>query len=710
MNKYIGLTCLVILGFQAAAQKKQLSLSDAVLQQNKAFRDEQYNAATWIPGTDTYVYVSNNYQSMYLASVKKTEPERVLTIQEANAALGSQLYDFYGFSFKSATELILTDGNTYYSLDIQNKKGSKLVSVAEGGLNAEYEMTSGSVAYTVDNNLWIVNAKGEKKAVTSNADKNIVSGQTIARSEFGITDGIFWSGKGTYLAFYQKDETNVKEYPLVDITKVPAELMNIKYPMAGQGSEKPKVGIYSVASGQSVFISPRGAADNYLTNLCWTPDENFVLIAEVNREQNHLWLNQYDAKTGAFVRTILEEQNDKWVEPEHPAFFPAANSDNFIWISEKDGFNNLYYYSLDGKLIRQLTANRFVTKSILQSVNKGKEIIFAATGTSPLNTLFYAVDLNGKQRCLTLEEGTHAIAINELGTHFLDRYTSHAVPGKVALKTMAGKMVKNLLVSKNKLADLQIGTADIGQIKADDGSVLYTRLIKPSNFDPNKKYPVMIYVYGGPHAQMITNSWLDGANLWMYWMAEKGYLVFTLDNRGSGERGFAFESQIHRQLGTVEIKDQMKGVDYLRSLSFVDTSRLAVHGWSFGGFMTTSLMLKQSETFKVGVAGGPVTDWKYYEAMYGERYMDRPEENQKGYEEASLFTHAGKLKGDLLLIHGTVDDVVVPQHNDALLKKFIELGIQIDFFHYPMHKHNVLGKDRVHLMQKVLDYIIEHNQ
>lgn len=710
MKKYFGLFVFFIAGVFSFAQKKQLTLSDAVLQQNRAFRDEQFNAFTWIPGTDSYVYLSNNYQVMYQGSVKKTDPEKLLSIQDANTALGAQLYNFYGFSFRNADELVLTDGNNYYSYNLKTKAGSKLVSVPEEGANAEYEMTSGNTAYTVENNLWIINAKGEKIAVTSNTDKNIVSGQTYARSEFGITDGIFWSGKGSFLAFYQKDESEVKEYPLVDITKIPAELMNIKYPMAGQGSEKPKVGIYSVAAGKTVYISPKGAKDSYLTNLSWTPDENFVLIAEVNREQNHMWLNVYEAKTGNFVRTLLEEQNEKWVEPEHPAFFPMPGSTNFVWISERDGFNNLFYYSIDGKLIKQLTSNKFVVKEILQSVNKGKEIIFAATGTSPLNTLYYAVDLNGKQRCLTLEEGTHTVAFNDAGTNFIDSYSSHSVPGKVELKTGSGKLTKTLLTAKNKLADIAIGTADIGQIKGEDGSVLYTRLIKPSNFDPNKKYPVMVYVYGGPHAQMITNSWLDGANLWMYWMAEQGYLVFTLDNRGSGERGFAFESQIHRQLGTVEISDQMKGIDYLKSLPYVDASRFAVHGWSFGGFMTTSLMLKQAETFKVGVAGGPVTDWKYYEVMYGERYMDRPEENQKGYEEASLFTHANKLKGDLLLIHGTVDDVVVPQHNDALLKRFIELGIQIDFFHYPMHKHNVIGKDRVHLMQKVLDYIIEHNK
>jgi dipeptidyl-peptidase-4 len=395
--------------------------------------------------------------------------------------------------------------------------------------------------------------------------------------------------------------------------------------MAGQSSEKPSVGIYSLATGNLVMIKPLHGSDNYLTNLSWTPDEKFVLIAEVNRDQNHYWLNCFDAQTGVFVRTILEETNDKWVEPEHPAFFPNNSSTNFVWISEKDGFNNLYYYTIEGKLIKQLTSNKFVVKNIATAINNGKEIVFSSTGISPLNTLYYLVDLNGKQRCLTIEEGTHSLSFNSNGTYFFDQFSSHSVPNKCELKSKNGNTVTTLLVAKNKLADIQIGSADIGQIKGQDGSTLYTRMIKPSNFDPTKKYPVLVYVYGGPHAQMITNSWLDGANLWMYWMAEQGYIVFTLDNRGSGERGFAFESQIHRQLGTVEMEDQLSGVSYLKSLPYIDSSRLAVHGWSFGGFMTNSLMLRNPGVFNVGVAGGPVTDWKYYEIMYGERYMDRPE-------------------------------------------------------------------------------------
>lgn len=708
MKRIYFVVLSVLIGVSAQAQKKELTLSDAVLQQYRAFRSDQLTGFSWVPKSDTYIY-AESYTTMKRANVKKNALETWFTVQDVNTALGAGLSNFFGYSWKNEQELYLNNGDQYYVYNPTTKAGKLIVDLDEEAENAVQEPTTGHVAFTKGNNLFVHAADGQKIVVTSNEAPGIVSGQSIARNEFGISGGIFWSPKGNHLAFYQKDESGVHEYPLVNINETPGALMPTRYPMAGQTSEKPRVGIFHLATKQTIFITPKGAADDYLTNLAWTPDEQYVIIAEVNRDQNHVWLNLYDAKTGQFVRTLLEETSDKWVEPEHPVFFPTASSSNFVWISERDGFNNLYYYDINGKLIRQLTANKFVAKDILQSIRDGQEIIFSATGTSPLNTLYYVVDLNGRQRCLTLEEGTHTISVNEAGSYFMDEYSSHTVPSKSLIKTLNGKTVKELLVSPNKLAGHTIGTADIGQIKASDGSVLYTRLIKPSNFDPEKKYPVLVYVYGGPHAQMITNSWLDGASLWMYWMAEQGYLVFTLDNRGSGERGFAFESQIHRQLGTVEMEDQMKGVEFLKSLPYVDGNRLAVHGWSFGGFMTTSLMLRNAGTFNVGVAGGPVTDWKYYEVMYGERYMDRPEQNPEGYKQASLMTHADKLKGDLLLIHGTVDDVVVMQHNFALVKKFVELGIQMDFFPYPMHKHNVVGKDRVHLMEKVLKYVMEHN-
>jgi dipeptidyl-peptidase 4 len=701
---------LLFVNVAVLAQQKELTLKDAVLNQYRAYYPDRVNGFQWIPNTDCYVFVSRNYQTLYKSSVGGKKDTEWYTIQQVNEALGSQLSSFFGLEWKNENEFFISDGLNWYVFDTASGKGKMLHGLDDSAEHTEFHQGTQNIAFTKGNNIYINTGDGLKLIVTDNADKNIVSGQSIARNEFGISKGMFWSPNGQHLAFYQKDESEVHDYPLLDINQTPGELVSIKYPMAGQKSEKPRVGIYHLATKQTVFISPRGASDDYLTNLAFTPDNNYVVIAEVNRAQNHMWLNVYEVKSGKFVRTLLEETNDRWVEPEHPAFFPNEKSNNFIWISEKDGFNNLYYYDFTGKLIRQLTTNKFVTKNILEAKNAGKLIYFSATGPNPLNTLVYSVDLNGVQKQVTKEEGTHEVSISTDGRFIYDGFSSRTMPFKAEILTANGKKGKFLISSSDKLSDLKIGTAEISTLTAKDGSILYTRLIKPSNFDPKKKYPVLVYVYGGPHAQLITNSWLDGANLWMYWMAEQGYLVYTLDGRGSAERGFAFESQIHRRLGTVEMEDQLTGVDYLKSLPYVDGNRLAVHGWSFGGFMTTSLMLRHPDVFKVGVAGGPVTDWKYYEIMYGERYMDRPEENPKGYEESCLLTHAGNLKGDLLLIHGTVDDVVVLQHNYALVKKFVELGIQMDFFPYPMHKHNVSGKDRVHLMEKILTYVLENNK
>ena len=698
-----------------AAVQKELTLKDAVLGQMRIYGPDRAFGVQWLPESDMYTCFNKTYQSMVMGNAAEPEQKlgEILTVEKMNKMLGSELTSFFGLEWLNQKEFIINDGVHFYLGDVLIDQGKLLNTLDETAENGMMHKKSFHIAYTIGNNVYVKSKDGEKRTVTNNTDKNIVSGQAIARSEFGISGGLFWSNAGKHLAFYQKDETEVHDYPLLDVSQTPGELMSIKYPMAGQKSEKPRVGIYDLASKQTVYISPKGAADDYLTNLAFTPDDQFVILAEVNRDQNHMMVNLYEVKTGKFLRTLFEESNEKWVEPEHAAFFPSSKSNNFIWISERDGFSNLYYYDINGKLITQLTKHAFVVKDIIGATPDATTVYYSATGENPMNTLVYSVSVTPKytaSKLITTVDGTHEVQVSSSGKYIFDAYSNHDTDYHAWILNPSGKVIKQIMVTNDKLSDVKIGTAEINTLTASDGTKLYTRLIKPSNFDPKKKYPVMVYVYGGPHAQMITNSWLDGANLWMYWMAEQGYLVYTLDGRGSAYRGFADESQIHRQLGTVEMNDQLEGVKYLKSLNYVDSNRLAVHGWSFGGFMTTSFMLRYPEVFQVGVAGGPVTDWKYYEIMYGERYMDRPEQNVAGYEKASLLTHAKNLKGDLLLIHGTVDDVVVMQHNYALVKKFVELGIQMDFFPYPMHKHNVTGKDRVHLMEKVLTYIIDNNQ
>jgi dipeptidyl-peptidase-4 len=707
--KKIFLTLFIGLGAFSVTAQKELTLEDAVMNQYRAYYPENSVMVNWIPNTDNFAYLSSDYQTLLKGNVKNDKTSEIITATELSAWTTKEVRWINVLEWENENIFYTVLDGVYYEVNVSKKSARKITTVPENGENSDFNSKNQHVAFTIDNNLYVGTPKNETKIVDFK-EPHIVSGQAIARSEFGITGGTFWSPNGTYLAYYQKDESEVADYPLLDVNATPGKLNSIKYPMAGQKSEKSKVGIHNVKRGVNVYISPKGAEEDYLTNFGWGPNEEFVYIAEVNRDQNHMQLQKYNVN-GEFVATLFEEKNDKWTEPEHPVYF--VNDNQFIWMSEKDGFMNLYLHKSDGTLIKQLTKNKWVAQDIVGHDEKGN-VYFVGTGESPLETNYFKVNINtGEQTRLSTSNGTHSASFNTSFTYMFDKYSSHSVPNKEAVYNIAKgvKQTREVLTAKNPYENVTIGTAEIGTIKAADGKTdLHYRLIKPSNFDENKKYPVLVYVYGGPHAQMVTNSWLDGASLWMYWLAEQGYLVYTVDNRGSGNRGFEFESVIHRNLGDNEMDDQMEGVKFLKSKKFVDGKRIAVHGWSFGGFMTTSLMLRHPGVFTTGVAGGPVTDWKYYEIMYGERYMDQPSQNEEGYKKAALANYVKDLEGKLLLIHGTSDDVVVMQHNLALVQAFVEQGVQMDFFPYPMHKHNVRGKDRVHLMTNVLNYVIEHNK
>lgn len=706
--RIILLVSYLALAAAGFAQKQTLTLEDAVMQQYRKFYPEHIQQFHW-RNSLSYAYLEH-YTQLDLKTVGKKYTE-TLPIDSFNKVLNIKLDWFSGMEWKDANSFYLNNGKDYYVYHLDTKKGEIAGKLSDSSENLTLQVNTGNIAFTLSNNLYIYQKDGEEIAVTSNKDKNIVSGQAIARNEFGIAGGIFWSPKGNFLAFYQKNETYVANYPLLNIEPTPGELMSIKYPMAGQKSEQPRVGIYNLATKETVYFTPQGNVEDYLTNLAWTPDEKQVLVAEVNRAQNAMQLNLYDALTGAFIRTVLKEENPIWVEPEFPAYFYSNSSENFVWLSEKDGFMNLYLCNTTTGIQKQLTRNKWVTTQIVGCNQTGTEVYFQGMGESPLDSKLYAVNIQtGVQTCLTPAAGTHEASVSPDGKYVFDQYSAQTIPNVAQLLNRKQKIEESLLVAKNPMENYQLGTTEIDVLTSEDAENLYYRLIKPSNFDPNKKYPVLVYVYNGPHVQLITNSWYCGASLWMQWMAEQGYLVFTLDGRGSGNRGFAFEKVIHRQLGTHELKDQLVGVNYLKSLPYVDTSRLAIHGWSFGGFMTISMMLRYPKVFTTAVAGGPVTDWKYYEVMYGERYMDRPDENPEGYEQASLLNKTQNLEGKLLVIHGSIDKTVVPQHSLALLQSFIHQKKQMDFFMYPMHEHNVRGIDRVHLMTKVLDYIIEHNR
>nr|AOE06552.1 peptidase, S9 family [uncultured bacterium]CBL87559.1 dipeptidylpeptidase IV, S9B family [uncultured Flavobacteriia bacterium] len=692
---------------QENTAKKELTLEQSVLSYYNGLYPKTLSGLSWTANN----LISYRKDSILVVQSPKASRAKTKTSKAAISTIYQKSSALPYFSSISSNNLYFFSSNSYVNVNLGSSSFTEIF-FPKSAQNLEVSNDHTKIAYTINNNLYYSSSTVDSVPVTTSANPDVISGQAIHRFEFGISKGIFWSPNSSSMAFYQKDESEVANYPLLNINSTPGALNSIKYPMAGQSSEKPQIGVYNTITRNLINLAiGENYADNYLTNLCWGPNSKYIYVAQLNRDQNHMQLVKYDANSGEKIAVLFEEKNSKWVEPEHPPFFMNGKADEFLWLSEKDGFMNIYHYKTNGKLIKQLTTNKWVTTEILGYNESTQSVIYSGTGEDPRNLHCFSVQLNdGITKQLTSGDGIHRCKLSLNGKYLIDIHaTINNGPTVNVIETTKTKS-KILHQADNPLDNFKTAQTELISVKANDSTTLYGRLILPSEMDENKKYPVLVYVYGGPHAQMVTNGYLAGASLWMHWMAEQGYLVFTIDNRGSSNRGFDFESCIHRQLGKVEIEDQITGINYLKSHPFVDTTRFSVHGWSFGGFMTSSMLLKVPEVFNCGVAGGPVTDWKWYEVMYGERYMDTPNQNNQGYEESSVLNHTQNLKGKLLLIHGTSDDVVVMQHNLALVQKFVSEGTQVDFFPYPMHPHNVRGKDRVHLMTKVLNYILEHNK
>ena len=673
-----------------------------------------------IPGGATYRFAENLYgvqwwgdscikpdiDSLFIVNTRTGKEELLTTREKVNTTLEaeglSKLSHFYSVEFPWADkdEMLLLLKKKYITYNVKENKATVLHTLPDKAANMDFCNENRQVAYTVGNNLYI-----NDQQITQESD-GIACGQSVHRNEFGINKGTFWSPKGNLIAFYRMDESMVTEYPLVDITTRIAEVNNVRYPMAGMTSHKVSVGIYDINTQGIIYLNTGDPTDRYFTNIAWSPDEKSVYLIELNRDQNHSKLCQFDIKTGKLLSTLIEEKHPKYVEPQHPITFLPWDATKFIYQSQKDGYNHLYLYSTSGQLIKQLTSGNWLVKDLIGFNPKTKSAFIQTTELSPLQSNIYRLDIpSGKRTLLGTDTGVHQAKLSPSGTHFIDTYTAPDVPRSINIIDTRKGTSTNLLTAENPYKDFEMPTIETGTIKAADGVTdLYYRLVKPADFDPNKKYPTIVYVYGGPHAQMVTNSYQYGARGWDLYMPTQGYVMFTLDNRGSGNRGLEFENCTFRNLGIEECKDQVKGVEYLKSLSFVDSDRIGVHGWSYGGHMTTALLLRYPDIFKVGVAGGPVIDWKYYEIMYGERYMDTPETNPEGYNQGNLNNLAGNLKGHLLIIHDDHDDTCVPQHALSFMKACVDAGTYPDLFIYPGHKHNVIGRDRVHLHEKITRY------
>lgn len=709
-NYVIFFVFSVLASFSMLAQKAQFTIQHAVTGQVREFAPKKYYMPSWQPGTDKYVYFDYTNYTFYSGSLSSKSDAEFLSAIKLNGYLEKagieKVMRVPFFDWVDKDHLLMTVDTLYITLTLKDGSIIRKVPFSSEAENQDYCIKSNRLAYTIKNNLYVAEEGKEVKPVTENQNEAIVNGKSVHRQEFGISKGTFWSNNGNLLAFYRMDESMVPEYPLVDITTPFASLRNTRYPMAGTKSHHVTVGVYNCLTGKTLFLETGEPKEQYLTNICWDPSDKFIYIAVLNREQNHMWYNQYDAETGKFVKTLFEEMHPKYVEPLYPARFLNITPGQFIWQSQRDGYNHLYLYDVNGKMIKQITKGEWIVTDVLGIDAKDDYVYFESTKESPIERHIYKVSLKtGDMTRLTTEKGTHSAAFNSTFSIFFDTWSSSTVPNVNQLVNNSGKVVKKIVEAKYPFEGYDVPKAYLIELTAADGKTkLYGRFVEPIRKDSAEKCPAIIYVYGGPHAQMVTDSWLMGASLWEYYMAQRGYAMICIDNRGSSGRGLEFENAIFRQCGKYECEDQMKAVEFLKSKPYVDPNRIGVHGWSYGGFMTTTLMTKYNDVFKVGAAGGPVIDWKFYEVMYGERYMDTPEENPDGYKESSLLDKAKNLKGKLLIVHGYQDETVLPQNSLAFLESCIKSKVQVDFFLYPTHEHNVRGMDRVHLMQKVTDY------
>jgi dipeptidyl-peptidase-4 len=712
MKRILILTAIAVQTW-AIAQEKLLTIQDAVLKGRTTLAPKRLSSLNFIPNRAKFSFVDNNI--IKVGDNQNAQLTDALSLKELNTVLKANnkdtLLSLNGLTWKSANQFYFMNKNGELIYDVDKKTISETDKKKEGqGLESyNKEPVTGAYTFCKDYNLYVLKDGKEIQVTTDGSYEIVYTGKNVHQNEFGINGGTFWSPKGNFLAFYRMDQSPVTDYPIIDWTSRPAKNVNIKYPMAGNNSHYVTLGIFDLKTNKTIYVKTEGDKEQYLTNVAWSPDEKNIYIAVLSRNQNDMKLNEYNAITGEFVRTLFEEHDDKYTEPLHPMLFVKNNPSQFIWQSRRDGYNHFYLYSIKGSLIKQLTKGKWEVKAENGFDEKGERLFFHANDQSPVNQDLYSVNLkNGEVKRITNGNGFHSCIIDEKGEYAIDNFSSSTIPREYYVINTITKKSTLIYKADNPMKEYKTGSWNLFTIKNNEGTDLYCRLFKPVNFDSTKKYPVLVYLYNGPHSQMVTNTWMAGGELWYQYMAQKGFIVFTLDGRGTSYRGKAFEQATHRQLGAKEMEDQLKGVDYLKSLPYVDGSRIGVHGWSFGGFMTTTLMTRSPGTFKVGAAGGPVIDWTYYEIMYTERYMDSPQDNKEGYEKNNLLNYTDQLKGKLLMIHGAQDPVVVWQHSVLYQKKAVDKGVQLDYYLYPGHEHNVLGKDRAHLMEKITNYFIEH--
>ncbi len=571
-----------------------------------------------------------------------------------------------------------------------------------------FSPTGKRIAFTRDNDLYaldLTNDRYPETRLTTSGSDSVLNGilDWVYMEELftrGDVRAHWWSPDGERLAFLEIREAPVPIFPIVDEVPIHPTTTLQRYPKAGDPNPVVRVGMVAAGGGAVTWADVDTRDDSYIARVYWTGDGRAVAIEKLNRAQDKLTLLFADATTGRTV-VVLEETSPTWVNVTYARHYYTRKR-QFLMGSERDGHHHLYLYNMDGSAIRAVTHGDWEVIELDAVDEKKGRVYFTANERSVLEQHLYRVDDSGKNFTrITSEEGSHDVTMSPDCKYYIDRFSSHLRPQRISVHGNDGKKLFEVAdQSTPELAAMRIPTPEFFTIE-DQGNVFHCRLWKPLDFDATQKHPAIVYVYGGPHSQVVRKAW-SRHDLWHAYMASRGYLVFSIDNRGSSGRGKAWEEPLLKQLGTIELQDQLVGVDYLRSQPYVDPNRIGVWGWSYGGTMTLNAMFNAPDVFKAGVSVAPVSDWRLYDSIYTERYMKLPRDNEAGYTQAAPTTHVAKLDDPLLVMHGDADDNVHVQNSIALVRKLIDAGKDFDFMVYPQKEHGITGTaDRTHLYRKM---------
>lgn len=659
-----------------------------------------------------YDIVSGNYEILVTTSD--------LRVEERNKSI---LIQDYQFSSDETKLLVKTDvepiwrrstKENYYVYNLQTKGIQKLTQSDKKQQYAQLSPAGDKAAFVIENNLyWVDLTTGEEIQITRDGESGkIINGATdwVYEEEFGFAKAWYWSPDGSKIAFYRFEESQVKQFFMTDWGGLYPDLTKFKYPKAGERNSSVKIGVYDLESAETTWMDIGSENDQYIPRINWTRNSGTLAIRRMNRLQNRQDLMLADVHTGK-TGIIKTETSDAWIDVNNDLTF-LENGKQFIYVSEESGYNHIYLYDMSGKKIRQVTKGDWEVTNYLGYNENDQTIYYISTEESPLERHFYTIGVSGRnKKKLSNGEGWHSVNMSRDYTYYIETYSGPATPPQYTLHKGNGELVRmleNNAPLDQRLNEYNLPTKEFMKIRLPQAE-LNAYLLKPHDFDPSQKYPVLVYVYGGPGSQTVTRQFGSGQRtMWHRYLTTKGYIIFSVDNRGTGARGRQFEKQVYKKLGQYEVIDQIDAAKYLiENLDYVDSTRIGIWGWSYGGYMTTLLMGEGNDIYKTGIAVAPVTHWKFYDTIYTERFMQTPEMNPEGYKKGAPLNAAGKIEGNYLLVHGTGDDNVHFQNSVELINKLIQENVQFETMYYPDRNHGIYGGNtRRHLYRMMTDFIL----